>query len=265
MRLEFASIASGSSGNCIYVASKHTRLLIDAGLSGKRIEAGLSELALTGNDIDAMLVTHEHNDHVDGLGVMSRRFDIPVYATEGTWRKMPDKVGRIKPTHQNAVYSGENLIINDLCIKPFDIPHDAAQPVGYCITDGKCKITIATDIGHITDEVKESVKDSDLLLIESNHDVEMVKTGPYPYNLKQRVLGDFGHLSNENCGKMLEEVISSSVKYVFLGHLSNENNTPTLAFETVKKRLEQNGAVVGGDFNMYVAPRYGVKRRISLT
>jgi phosphoribosyl 1,2-cyclic phosphodiesterase len=264
MRLEFASIASGSSGNCIYVASSHTRLLIDAGLSGKRIEAGLGELSLTGYDIDALLVTHEHNDHVDGVGIMSRRYDIPVYATEGTWDKMPEKVGKFKHGNQNALYSGESLIINDLCITPFEIPHDAAQPVGYCISDGKSKITVATDIGHITDEVKDSIKGSSVLLIESNHDVDMVKTGPYPYPLKQRVLGEFGHLSNENCGKMLKEVISDELKYVFLGHLSNENNTPILAFETVKAVLEAEGVTVGEDINMYVAPRYGVKRRITI-
>ncbi len=262
MRLEFASIASGSSGNCIYVASGHTRLLIDAGLSGKRIEAGLGELSLTGYDIDAMLVTHEHNDHVDGVGIMSRRYDIPVYATEGTWEHMPEKVGKIKPANKNALYSGEALIINDLCIKPFEIPHDAAQPVGYCISDGKSKITIATDIGHITDEVKENIRDSSVLLVESNHDVEMLKNGPYPYQLKQRVLGEFGHLSNENCGKMLKEILTDSLSYIFLGHLSNENNTPMLAFETVKRTLEGEGVTIGGDVNMYVAPRYGVKRRI---
>ncbi len=264
MRLEFATIASGSSGNCIYVASNHTRLLIDAGLSGKRIEAGLGELSLTGYDIDAMLVTHEHNDHVDGVGIMSRRYDIPVYATEGTWAKMPEKVGKFKPANKNPLYSGETLIINDLCITPFDIPHDAAQPVGYCISDGKHKITVATDIGHITDEVRESIKDSTVLLIESNHDVDMLKMGPYPYNLKQRVLSDFGHLSNENCGIMLKDVLNSTLKYVFLGHLSSENNTPMLAFETVKAAIEETGAVVGGDFNMYVAQRYGVKRRITV-
>ncbi len=264
MKLEFASIASGSSGNCIYVASGHTKLLIDAGLSGKRIEAGLSQMSLTGYDIDALLVTHEHNDHVDGVGIMSRRYDIPVYATEGTWENMPKKVGNIKPANKNALYSGETVMINDLMIKPFPIPHDAAQPVGYCITDGSAKITVATDIGHITDEVRESIKDSNILLIESNHDVNMLKTGPYPYPLKQRVLGDFGHLSNENCGKILGDIITDTLKYIFLGHLSNENNTPVLAFETVKAKLENEGVVVGGDVNMYVAPRYGVNRIIRI-
>lgn len=264
MRLEFAAIASGSSGNCIYVASNHTRLLIDAGLSGKRIEAGLGELSLTGYDIDALLITHEHSDHIYGAGVIARRYDLPVYATGGTWDAMTDKMGKLKPSAKNVVYSGEPLIINDLCITPFGIPHDAAEPVGYTITDGKEKITVATDIGHITDDVKEKVKDSSILLIESNHDVEMLKEGPYPYPLKQRVLGDLGHLSNENCGKMLTEVLSDKLKYIFLGHLSEHNNTPMLAFETAKKAIENQGVQVGRDINMYVAPRYGVKRRITL-
>ena len=264
MKLEFASIASGSSGNCIYVASGHTRLLIDAGLSGRRIEAGLKELSLTGYDIDALLVTHEHNDHVDGVGIMSRRYDIPVYATEGTWDNMPEKVGKMRPNNKKALYSGETLVINDLSIRPFDIPHDAAQPVGYTISDGISKITVATDIGHITDEVKENIRDSSILLIESNHDVNMLKRGPYPYPLKQRVLGDFGHLSNENCGRMLREILSDTLKYIFLGHLSNENNTPMLAYETVKASLEAEGVVIGGDVNMYVAPRYGVKRIVGV-
>ena len=264
MRLEFAAIASGSSGNCIYVASNHTRLLIDAGLSGKRIEAGLGELSLTGYVIDALLITHEHSDHIYGAGVIARRYDLPVYATGGTWDAMTDKMGKLKPSAKNVVYSGEPLIINDLCITPFGIPHDAAEPVGYTITDGKEKITVATDIGHITDDVKEKVKDSSILLIESNHDVEMLKEGPYPYPLKQRVLGDLGHLSNENCGKMLTEVLSDKLKYIFLGHLSEQNNTPMLAFETAKKAIENQGVQVGRDINMYVAPRYGVKRRITL-
>lgn len=264
MRLEFAAIASGSSGNCIYVASNHTRLLIDAGLSGKRVEAGLGELSLTGYDIDALLITHEHNDHILGAGIMARRYDLPVYATDGTWNGIGDKMGRLRPSAKNVVYSGEPVIINDLCITPFSIPHDAAEPVGYTISDGVSKISIATDIGHITEDVKENVKDSDLLLIESNHDVDMVKDGPYPYMLKQRVLSDVGHLSNENCGKMLTEVLSDKMKYIFLGHLSEQNNTPMLAFETAKKALENQGVEIGGDINMYVAPRYGVKRRIML-
>lgn len=262
--MEFASIASGSSGNSIYVGSGHTRILVDAGLSGKKIECGLSELELSGWDIDAIFVTHEHIDHVDGIGVLSRRYDIPIFATEGTWANMPDKVGEIKHKNKRVIYSGENCIVNDLCITPFEIPHDASEPVGFNILSNKHRVTIATDIGHISQSVRENVCDTDILLIESNHDLNMLKNGPYPYPLKQRVLSDFGHLSNGVTGEFLKGIISKRLKYIFLGHLSNENNTPRLAFDTVKDILENEGVELGGDCDMYVAPRYGVKRRIVL-
>ena len=254
-------LGSDSNGNCYVLQNDKEALIIEAGVRFSEVKKALKWQL---SKVVGAVITHEHNDHVDGVGIMSRRYDIPVYATEGTWENMPKKVGNIKPANKNALYSGETVMINDLMIKPFPIPHDAAQPVGYCITDGSAKITVATDIGHITDEVRESIKDSNILLIESNHDVNMLKTGPYPYPLKQRVLGDFGHLSNENCGKILGDIITDTLKYIFLGHLSNENNTPVLAFETVKAKLENEGVVVGGDVNMYVAPRYGVNRIIRI-
>ena len=179
-KIEFATIASGSKGNCIYVGTENTKILIDAGISGKKAEQGLSELGLSGEDIDAVFVTHEHNDHVDGIGVLSRRYDIPIYATEGTWENMPEKVGNIRESNKKAVYAGEPLAFNELALCPFEIPHDAAQPVGYRINAFGKTITVATDIGHITDKITENTKDCDLLLIESNHDVDMVHDGIYP-------------------------------------------------------------------------------------
>lgn len=264
MSLRFATIASSSSGNCIYVGTENTNILIDAGLSGKKIEEGLSSLDLTGNDIDGIFVTHEHSDHVSGVGVLSRRYNIPVYATEGTWGSMPSSIGQIRPNLVRDIYAEENCAFNDLTIKPFEIPHDAAQPVGYTIGVNNTKITIATDIGHISDRVLENVKGSSLVLLEANHDVEMLRCGGYPQQLKSRILSDFGHLSNVNAGKLLDTVLDSSVKYVFLGHLSKENNTPRLAYDTVSKILTENGAVIGGDFDMWVAPPVGVKRKIEL-
>ncbi len=266
MKLKFATIASSSSGNCVYVGTEYTNILIDAGLSGKKIEEGLRELELTGNDIDAVFVTHEHIDHVDGIGVLSRRYNIPIYATEGTWANMPSKVKAetIRPDFKRCVYADENTVFNDLLIKPFEIPHDAAEPVGYSIMTDKDKITIATDIGHISDVIKENVKGSSLLLLESNHDVDMLKNGSYAYNLKQRILSDYGHLSNINAGKFLSDFADSRLKYVFLGHLSKENNTPRVAFDTVKDIVTDSGIELGGDFDMWVAAPYGVKRRIEL-
>lgn len=266
MSLKFATIASSSSGNCTFIGTEYTNILIDAGLSGRKIEEGLKELELNGNDIDAIFVTHEHIDHVDGIGVMSRRYNIPVYATEGTWENMPSKVNSrtIRNDYKRNVYANENVIFNDIVIKPFNIPHDAAEPVGYSIMTDNEKITIATDIGHITDELKENVRGSSVLLLESNHDVEMLKNGSYAYSLKQRILSAYGHLSNYNAGKFLSDFADSKLKYVFLGHLSRENNTPRVAFDTVRDIVCESGIELGGDFDMWVASPYGVKRRIEL-
>lgn len=262
MGLAFATIASSSSGNCIYIGTEHTNILIDAGLSGKKIEAGLESLNLSGNDIDAIFVTHEHADHVSGVGVLSRRYDIPVYATEGTWANMPD-IGKLSYDNQRAVYADEVCFINELCVKPFEIPHDAREPVGYSVLLDNKKITVATDIGHISSTVEENVKDSDLVLLESNHDVNMLTSGSYPQALKQRILGNNGHLSNDNAGKFLCN-LSNKTKYVFLGHLSKENNTPMIAYSTVQSIVTAAGAVIGSDFDMWVAPPVGVKRKIEL-
>lgn len=264
MAVEFATIASGSSGNSVYIGTKHTKILIDAGLSGKKIEQGLKDLNLTGYDLSAIFVTHEHIDHVDGVGVLSRRYNLPIYATEGTWHCMPSKVGAIAEKNKFYVYNEENCIINDLCIHPFSIPHDAAEPVGYSIRVDNCKIAVATDMGHVTKTVLENLRDCNAILIESNHDVEMLKTGSYPYQLKQRVLGNNGHLSNETAGKLLACIMNDKLSYAFLGHLSAENNTPSLAFSTVKNILNEYGIEIGTYLNLFLAPRYGVENPVSI-
>ena len=264
MRLEFCTIASGSSGNCTYIGSDHTKILIDAGISGKRITEGLADLKLTGNDIDAMFITHEHVDHIKGAGIFSRRFDVPIYATAETWAAIGDGIGKIAPSNKRIIYADEMCPINDLCIKPFEIPHDAAEPVGYNIFAGEKKITLATDIGHVTDTLREHIEGSDLLLLESNHDEEMVKRGSYPWHLKQRILGAKGHLSNIAAGKLLSEVMTGKMKYVFLGHLSDENNNPHLAYETVEQILRKNHIEVGTHLKMDMANRFHNGLKIEL-
>lgn len=164
--------------------------MIDAGISGKKIEEGLANLKLTGDKIDALFITHEHVDHIKGAGILSRRFDIPIFATADTWAAMEEGLGRIAPSNKRIVYADEVCAVNDLCVKPFRIPHDAAEPVGYNVFSGEKKITLATDIGHVTDTIRESIEDSDVLLLEANHDVEMLKKGGYPWSLKQRILGE---------------------------------------------------------------------------
>lgn len=264
MATEFCTIVSGSSGNSTYIGTKHTKILIDAGVSGKRIEEGLSKLSLSGSDIDALFITHEHADHIKGAGIFSRRFNVPIYATCDTWMAMEKDLGKISPMNKRFVYARESCVINDICVNPFSIPHDAADPVGYNVLVDNKKITVATDIGHVTDEVREGVAESDILLLEANHDVDMLKKGGYPWSLKQRILGDRGHLCNAVSGELLAEVMSGRMKYCFLGHLSDENNTPRLAFDTVEQILKKNKIEVGRHIKMDLAYRYnnGIKVEI---
>lgn len=261
MEMEFCTIASGSSGNSLYVGSRHTKILIDAGVSGKRITEGLAQMELSGEKIDALFITHEHLDHIKGAGVFSRKFDVPIYATMETWAAMEENLGKIAPRNKRFVYAGETCVINDLCIHPFSIPHDAADPVGYSVTAEKKKITVATDIGHVTDTLRENLEGSHVLLLEANHDEELLRKGSYPWHLKQRILGERGHLSNKSAGALLSEVVTGNLRHVFLGHLSEENNRPYLAYETVEDILEKNHIRLGGSLKMDMAARYsnGVK------
>jgi len=262
MAVRFCSMASGSSGNSIYAGTEHTHILFDAGLSGKRIQEGLAEIGVSGNQIDALFITHEHSDHIKGAGILSRRFDIPIYATPGTWEAMESQLGDISYKNKQFIYQGEHCIINDLCIKPFAIPHDAAEPVGYSVMTDQYKMTIATDIGHITDTLRENLMDSNVLLLEANHDIEMLRNGSYPWKLKQRVLGENGHLSNVTAGQLLTDVMSGKLEHVFLGHLSSENNLPSIALRTVAEVLQKNGISIEKNFQMELAHRHKVSRLI---
>lgn len=265
MAVEFSAIASSSDGNSIYIGTDNTKILIDAGLSGKKIQQGLDVLHLNGEDIDAIFVTHEHTDHIKGIGVLSRRFNIPIYATEGTWNSMYNNIGAIPERNIKFVYKDENCIVNDISVLPFEIPHDASEPVGYSIYTHKHKVSVATDIGHITETILENIKDSNILLLESNHDIQMLKNGSYPYLLKERILGKNGHLSNEIAGKVIACIMNEKLGHVFLGHLSIENNTPSVAYNTVKEILNEYGINIGTYLKLYLAPRYGVNNYIKLS
>jgi phosphoribosyl 1,2-cyclic phosphodiesterase len=235
--IKFFPIVSGSSGNSLFIGTPSTKILIDAGASGARIQNALHSMGENASELDALFITHEHIDHVSGAGVISRRFDVPIYAAPGTWNIMEHMIGKINPRNKKNISARREYEINDLVVKPFEIPHDAAAPVGYSVFAQGFKLTAATDIGHIANGLKEALADSNVLLIEANHDIDMLKTGPYPFQLKKRILGDFGHLSNENCGNLLAEVFSPALKYVYLGHLSAQNNVPELALNAVKKIL----------------------------
>ncbi len=253
--MEFCSLYSGSSGNCLYVGTEKTKILIDAGLSGKKIEEALKNKEVNPKNINGIVITHEHSDHIKGVGVLSRRFNIPIFANTNTWKAMYSSLGKISDENIKVFGSYRAFEIGDVVVNPFPIPHDAVEPCGYSFIKDNKKITVATDIGYVTDDIRKNIKDSDLMLLESNHDVDMLKVGPYPYELKRRVLSDRGHLSNENAGKTILEVISSKVKNILLGHLSDTNNYPFLAHETVLSVLKMEGISPGRDFTLDVATR----------
>ena len=256
--MRLCSIASGSSGNCIYVGSEATHLLVDVGISGKRIECGLNSLGLTGRDLDGILITHEHADHISGLGVMARKYGVPIYGTRGTLEAIRNtgNLGKIDEELFHEVKEDEKLTIKDLTVNPMRISHDAAQPAAYRIGYGSQKIGICTDLGVFNDYTVECLKGMDALLIEANHDVNMLQVGPYPYYLKQRILGDKGHLSNENSGRLLSRILHDKLQTIILGHLSKENNLPELAYEAVRMEITMGeNPYNANDFRMMVASR----------
>lgn len=250
----FCPLYSGSSGNSIFISSEYGSVLVDAGLPGKSIEKALKDIDKDAAKIDGIFVTHEHIDHVKGVGVMSRRYDIPIYANELTWKGMLKNIGKIKEENIKII-DKESIDIKDMHISSFHIPHDAADPMGYTVSCGNKKVSVATDLGHFSKEVENAVKNSDVVLLESNHDVEMLKFGPYPYPLKRRILSDIGHLSNEACGEAIVSMMKYNTKRVILGHLSKTNNYPELAYETVVGVLRENGVRLDDDISIYMARR----------
>lgn len=235
--LNFCSLYSGSTGNSLFIESDNSKILVDTGVSAKKITDALTSFDVNIEDIDAILVTHEHSDHVQSLGTISKKYNIPVYATKETFDSMPKQVEKINVSNINCFNSNETFEINDLTIKPFSIPHDAANPCGFNILKDDKKLSIATDIGNMNLEILNKLEGSSFLLLESNYEPELLKSSSYPYLLKQRILGNTGHLSNEMAGKTIAYLLDSGLEQVVLGHLSKENNFPELAYKTVVEEL----------------------------
>lgn len=240
--LKFCSLYSGSSGNCLFVSSNNTKILIDCGTSCKKICDGLASINSSIDEIDAILVTHEHSDHVQSLGIVSKKFNIPVYANKETWDAMPKQKEKISEENILFFENDKDFHIDDLTIHPFSTPHDAANPCGFNIHNGKRKISIATDLGHMDDKIFNNLQGSSFILLESNYDPEILKVSKYPFHLKQRIAGPHGHLSNATAGKTISALMKKDLKEVMLGHLSKENNFPELAYQTVAEELMQAGA-----------------------
>ncbi len=261
--MNLCSIASGSSGNCIYTGTEQTGILIDAGISAKRIEQGLASIDRDIKEIKGIFVSHEHSDHIKGIGVLARKHHIPIYGTRGTIEaiKHTSCLGTIDEALYHVIKAEEDVQIDDLVVKPFRISHDAAEPVAYRMECGTKSAAIATDLGFYNQEIVDKLQNLDVLLLESNHDTHMLQVGGYPYPLKQRILSDRGHLSNESAGKLLCHLLHDNLKAVFLGHLSKENNYEELAYETVKLEIAFGSEKYQPeDFLIEVAKRDSVSR-----
>ncbi len=252
----FSSLYSGSSGNSIFVSGEKSKILVDVGMPGKKIDEALMKIGENPSDINGIFITHEHSDHIKGVGILSRKYDIPIYANDKTWSAMEKSLGKIKEHNIKIMDRRSTVDIGDLSIKSFVIPHDAISPVGYTISNKEKKVSIATDFGVFTEEIFDNIKESQAILLECNHDVNMLKYGPYPYNLKRRILSEVGHLSNDDCGAALVNLAKYGIgKNILLGHLSKTNNQPDLALQTVLNVIEENGLKEGQDINIAMADR----------
>ena len=250
-------------GNCLYVESENTKLLIDAGVSLKKIENGLETLNINPSSLDGILVTHEHSDHIQSLGNLSKKYNLPVYANSETLDSMPKQTDKISAENIKKFKVAEKFEIKDIEINPFSIPHDAANPCGFNISNNSDKISIATDIGHMTNEILKQLENSKFILLESNYDTEVLKCSKYPYMLKQRIAGPNGHLSNEVASKVINYLLQGNLKTAMLGHLSKESNFPELAYQTVVDELIHSGTDVS-KLNLSIASRDKVGKLIHI-
>ena len=234
--LKFCSLYSGSSGNCLYIENIDTKILIDAGVSGKKITEALASLNVNVTDINAILVTHEHIDHSKSLHVLSKKYNIPIYSTEKTWTCLNNK----NFSSYSHFEINNKFKIGSLEIEPFSIQHDAIDPCAFNIYYKDKKISIATDLGVVTEDIINNLKNSSFILLEANYDPELLKISSYPQSLKARIKGEYGHLSNDESATLISTLHSHGLKHVMLGHLSNENNVPALAEQTILDHLNNN-------------------------
>lgn len=236
----FCNLYSGSNGNSTFIQTENTKILVDAGESAKKIVNALSIYNVDISTIDAIIVTHEHTDHTKSIATLSNKYNIPIYANKKTWNAMPEQSKKIQDDYKKYFVTNDIFEIKDIKIYPFKIPHDAAEPCGFNIYNSNTKISIATDFGHITDNILENLEKSKFALIEANYDPNILQCSRYPYSLKQRIAGPNGHLSNNESGNLISMLMKTGLSSVILGHLSKENNFPELAYKTVVEQLINN-------------------------
>ncbi len=251
MSLHFSVLASGSTGNAIYVEADGQSFIVDAGLSGKQMEALIKQIDRSLGNLSGILVTHEHSDHIKGVGIVARKYGLPVYANEKTWKAMNGLIGEV-PLDQKFTFDMETVkSFGSLDIESFGVSHDAAEPMFYIFHHEGKKLALITDTGYVSDRMKGIIKNADAFVFESNHDVQMLRMGRYPWNIKRRILGDFGHVSNEDAALAMSEVAGDNTKSIYLAHLSQDNNIKDLARMSVSQTLESRGILVGEQFSLY--------------
>ncbi|MEC1159020.1 MBL fold metallo-hydrolase [Cytobacillus horneckiae] len=251
MSLQFSVLASGSTGNAIFVETDSHSFLVDAGLSGKQMEALFQQIDRDMSKLSGILVTHEHSDHIKGVGIVARKYKLPIYANQKTWQAMDPLIGQV-PTEQKFTFDMETVkTFGGLDIESFGVSHDAAEPMFYVFHYGQKKLVLITDTGYVSDRMKGLISNADAYVFESNHDVQMLRMGRYPWNIKRRILSDVGHVSNEDAAIAMAEVAGDRTKSFYLAHLSQDNNMKDLARMAVSQTLEGRGIRVGDQFQLY--------------
>lgn len=258
----FCPLYSGSSGNSTFIGDTNGGVLVDAGVSCKSIVEGLKAIDQKPESVKAILITHEHSDHIKGLNVFLKKFPVPVISSKGTIEHLIDK-NCIPPGINCHVISSGGIEVYGIEVYAFSTPHDAAESVGYKMVWGERKMAVATDLGYITDEIKENLYGCDLVMLESNYDKQMLKESSYPYILKRRIQGDKGHLSNNDCADFALDLVKNGTTRFFLCHLSKENNMPEIAFEQTTTMLNENKIIQGQDYLLQVADRYKPSKGMS--
>ncbi len=250
--LHICSLRSSSRGNSTVVFSDRTKILVDCGISCRMAVSALSDINIEPKEIAAIVVTHEHSDHIRGVGLFSKRFNTPVYANSATWSLMGENLSGVAEENVRIIEE-EPIVIGDIKVCAFAIPHDAANPVGYTFVSGNEKVSVATDMGTVNENIYNALCGSDKVLLEANHDLNLLSMGGYPEPLKRRIRGERGHLCNEKAGEFALSLLKSGTKKFMLGHLSGENNNPDLAYVTVRGILSQSGAGEGDGFTLKMA------------
>lgn len=242
--LRFSVLASGSTGNAFYIESGETKLLVDAGLSGVQLERLFANININPEELSGLLVTHEHSDHIKGVGIFARKYNLPVYANEKTWRAMSKSIGKLSTEQKFEFQTNQVKTFGNMDVQSFEVSHDAVEPMFFTFHKGDKKIALVTDLGYVSERIKKTIENADAYIFEANHDVEMLRAGSYPWSVKRRILSDSGHVSNEDCGIALSEVIGNETKRIYLAHLSQDNNMKDLARMTVEQELQKRGITV---------------------